>query len=80
MKVRYLKPGEKGPDLSFPVVYETNHSVYIQIEHEGQSYTFSLRQEDDGLAVFASDAPMTISPKMGNMIVVRGPKDDDNQA
>lgn len=74
MKFRTLKPGKTGPDFSYPVRLE-NDSVYVQIEHEGKSYTFNLRQQDDALIVLASDAPLGVFPIGGNSIMVRGPED-----
>lgn len=75
MKVRYLKPGETGPEFSFPVVYETDRGIYIQIEHEGKSYTFDLRQQEDSLTIRAKDVSIVVLPVGGSMIAVKGPQD-----
>ncbi len=75
MKVRILQPGKTGPAFSFPVIAEVNHSVYIQIEFEGKSYTFDLRQEGNSLTIRASDAPLVVLPVSNNMIGVVGPED-----
>lgn len=75
MKIRILQPATTGPAFSFPVVAEVKTSAYIQIEHEGKSYTFDLRQEGDALTIRASDSPIVIYSIGGNMIAVKGPKD-----
>lgn len=74
MKIRILRP-INGPDFDFPVVYETKTSIYIQIEYNGQSYTFDLRQEQDALTIRASDPPIAVYPIGSNMVSVKGPKD-----
>jgi len=75
MKLRILKPGKTGPEFSFPVVYETDHSIFVQIEYEGKSYTFDLLQQDNGLTIQASGSLLMVLPMSGNTIAIQGPED-----
>lgn len=74
MKIRQMQP-TTSTNVLYPVALESDRPVYIQVEYEGKSFTFAVRQHGDGLMISSSDFPIRITPSSSNAIVIQGPPD-----